>query len=129
MRAETVTEAAADAAEREEEADSAARITVTRMEAEAVVVTDPEVAEEVATEVEEDSEVAAMEAEAALDTEEEAVVEVGAVLPAPEAAEEAATTGAVDRMIGGEKREGWQQCAVLLRILFPLQYRYHHLLA
>ena len=129
MRAETVTEAAADAVEREEEADLAARTTVTRMEAEAVAVTDPEVAEEVATEVEEDSEVAAMEAEAALDTEEEAAVEVGAVLPAPEAAEEAATMGAVDRMIGGEKREGWQQCAVLLRILFPLQYRYHHLLA
>ena len=122
-------EAAADAAEREEAEDSVARITVTRMEAEAVVVTDPEVAEEDVTEVEEDSEVAAMEAEAALDTEEEAAEEVGAVLPAPEAAEEAATTGAVDRMIGGEKREGWQQCAVLLRILFPLQYRYHHLLA
>ena len=70
--------------------------------------------------------------EASRDTEsggEEAVEEVGAVLPEPEAAEEAATTGAVDRMIGGEKREGWQQCAVLLRILFPLQYRYHHLLA
>ena len=127
MRAETVTEAAADAAERGEAEDSAARITVTRMEAEAVVVTDPEVAEEVVMEVEEDSAVA--EVEAAQDSEEEAAEEVGAVLLEPEAAEEAATTGAVDRMIGGEKREGWQQCAVLLRILFPLQYRYHHLLA
>ena len=129
MRAETVTEAAADAAERGEAADSAARITVTRMEAEAVVDTDPEVAEEVVMEVEEDSAVVEVEAEAAQDSEEEAAEEVGAVLPVPEAAEEAATTGAVDRMIGGEKREGWQQCAVLLRILFPLQYRYHHLLA
>ena len=127
MRAETVTEAAADAAEREEEADSAARITVTRMEA--VVETDPEVAEEVVMEVEEDSAVAEVEAEAALDSEEVAAAEVGAVLLELEAVEEAATMGAqeVDPMIGGEKRKGWQQCAV--RILFPLQYRYHHLLA
>ena len=82
------------------------RITVTRMEAEVVVDTDPgEAVEEVVKEAEEDS--AVEEAAAAAQVmAEEAVEAVGAARPAPEAAEAAATTGApaVAQTTGGKKR-------------------------
>lgn len=129
-------EVAADAAEREEAEDSVARITVTRTEAAAVVVADPvaEVEEEeVVMEAEEDSAVEEV-AEAAQDTVEEAVEAVGAALPAPEAAEAAAITGAPAgvQTTGGEKRGAVSSSVrVILRILFPppLLSRYYHLLA
>ena len=128
-------EVAADAAEREEAEDSVARITVTRMEA--AVAADPgaEVEEEeVVMEVVEEGSAVEGVAEAAQDTVEEAVEAVGAALPAPEAAEAAAITGAPAgvQTTGGEKRGAVSSSVrVILRILFPppLLSRYYHLLA
>ena len=128
-------EVAADAAEREEAEDSVARITVTRMEA--AVAADPgaEVEEEeVVMEVVEEGSAVEGVAEAAQDTVEEAVEAVGAALPAPEAAEAAAVTGAPAgvQTTGGEKRGAVSSSVrVILRILFPppLLSRYYHLLA
>ena len=127
-------EAAADAAEREEAEDSVARITVTRTEAAVAVVADPVAEAEVeegVMEAEEDSAVEEV-AEAAQDTVEEAVEAVGVALPAPEAAEAVAITGAGVQTTGGEKRGAVSSSVrVKLRILFPppLLSRYYHLLA